>query len=72
MQNLIDFDKVMTVRIEYSDHLKFRLKVRRISRLLPEMVLRQADDYFYDTVTKLLIAVKEIADAKRSINYSPT
>ena len=53
------------MRIEYSEHLKSRLGIKKIPRSLPEKVLREADDYFYDTATKLLIAVKEITSKKQ-------
>jgi hypothetical protein len=65
LQDLVGFGNIVGVRIEYSEHLKFRLEIRKIPKSLPEKILYTADDYFYDTVTKLRIAVKEITNKKR-------
>ena len=52
--------RVEQVNIEYSEHLEFRLKLRGIQHDLPERVLVEADEYFYDTETQLFIAAKDI------------
>lgn len=44
-------------RISYTQHLELRLKIREIPYNLPEEIYEQADERYFDTVTKKLIAV---------------
>lgn len=48
----------MKEEIEYSEHLKFRLKIREIPENLPEKIYRQADERYIDTLTSYNIALK--------------
>ena len=48
------------MKIEYSSHLQFRLKIRKISPELPKEILLKADNYYYDTLTALMIAVRKV------------
>jgi hypothetical protein len=44
-------------RVEYSQHLKFRLRVRRIPEELPERIYRQAQERYFDNHTGRHIAI---------------
>lgn len=58
------------MKIEYSEHLIFRLRVREIPHDLPERVLEGADEYFYDTETALFIAVKDFIISGESRTFA--
>jgi hypothetical protein len=45
-------------RVEYSHHLKFKLRVRRIPDDLPERVYRQARERYFDNYTGRHIAIQ--------------
>lgn len=42
-----------------SDHLKLRIKIRRISRLLPKKIIEQYEDLYFDKETSHWTAVKK-------------
>ncbi len=46
----------MTVR--YSDHLKFRIKIRKINRLLPKRIVEEAKEVYFDRETEHFIAIR--------------
>ena len=48
------------MKIEYSKHIKNRLKLRRIEHELPKKVFEQAEERYYDKETGHLIAVMEV------------
>ena len=48
------------MKIEYSDHIENRLRLRRIDRNLPEKIFEQAQERYLDTSTGHLIAVMNI------------
>jgi hypothetical protein len=45
------------MEIVYSDHLKLRLKARRVDQSLPREVVRSPKHLFYDTVTRRHVAI---------------
>lgn len=48
------------MRIILKPHLKIRLKVRKIPKNYPRKVLSQPDNYYFDTSTNHMIAVKKL------------
>ena len=44
-------------RVEYSEHLKFRLQMRHIPEKLPERIYRQAKQRYFDHETGRHIAI---------------
>jgi hypothetical protein len=48
------------MKIEYSEHIKNRLKLRRIEYELPKKVFEQAEGRYYDRETGHLIAVMNV------------
>lgn len=48
------------MKIIYTDHLKFRLKIRKISQDLPKYILKYADEHYYDNLSRHLIAVHQV------------
>jgi len=47
-------------RIEYSEHLKIRMKLRNIPLNLPKDIYLKADAKFFDTATQHKIALKSL------------
>lgn len=50
------------MKIVYSDHLIFRMKLRNIPDDLPMRVFLEPDERFYDSETRHVVVVKKIAD----------
>jgi len=48
------------MRIIYTSHLEFRLKIRNIPYDLPRKVFQQTKERYYDTLTKHYIAIHEV------------
>ena len=48
------------MKIEYSEHIKNRLELRRIEHELPKNVFEQAEKRYYDKETGHLIAVMNV------------
>lgn len=48
------------MKITYTSHLEFRLKIRNIPYDLPEKIFKQAKEHYYDSLTKHCVAVCEI------------
>ena len=48
------------MRIIYTDHLEFRLKVRNIPHDLPREIIQQAKEHYYDTTTKHFVAIQQV------------
>ena len=57
------------MRIVYTKHLRFRLKVRMIPFDLPRIVVLEAEEFFFDTVTKTFIAVKKFIRTQGAKEY---
>ncbi|MBU4251816.1 MAG: hypothetical protein KKC39_04005 [Candidatus Omnitrophica bacterium] len=47
------------MKIIYTSHLEFRLKVRNIHYDLPRKVFKQAKEHYYDNLTKHYIAIHQ-------------
>jgi len=48
------------MKISYTAHLKFRLKVRGIPSHLPKQIYKEAEEHYYDTLTRHYIAVRKL------------
>jgi len=48
------------MKIIYTSHLEFRLKIRNIPYDLPRKIFQQTKEHYYDTLTKHYIATHEI------------
>ena len=48
------------MKIEYSDHIENRLRLRRIDRNLPKKIFEQAQERYLDKSTGHLIAVMNV------------
>lgn len=48
------------MKIIYTSHLEFRLKIRNISYDLPRIIFNQAKEHYYDNLTKHYIAIHQI------------
>ena len=46
--------------IIYTDHLKLRLKIRKIPNEYPKLIYKEPDQIFYDVYEDNLIAVKKL------------
>ena len=53
------------VKIEYTDHLRLRLKLRKIPEDYPRKIYKNPEQAFYDNVEKTNIAIKKIYYNKR-------
>ena len=51
--------------IYYTEHLKFRMKIRDIPEILPEQIYKEAKERYYDRETSHYIAVKETKFGER-------
>ncbi|MDP3725340.1 MAG: hypothetical protein Q8R20_02640 [Nanoarchaeota archaeon] len=47
----------MEKEIFYSPHLEFRLKLRKIPRVLPEKIFASSSEHYFDRETGLFIAI---------------
>jgi hypothetical protein len=47
-------------QVKYSEHLKFKLQVRRISEKLPERIYRQAKQRYFDHETGRHVAILSV------------
>lgn len=50
----------MNKRIIYSQHLLFRINLRKIPQELPRTIYKEAERLYFDKATQLYIAVKNI------------
>ncbi len=50
----------MRIKIVYSDHLRFRLKLRKIPYGLPETIYRKSKEKYFDKITFNKIALGKI------------
>jgi len=48
------------MKIIYTPHLKFRLKVRGIPSHLPKKIFNEAKEHYYDSLTKHYVAVYKL------------
>jgi hypothetical protein len=48
------------MKIIYTPHLKFRLKVRDIPSHLPKQIFKEAKDHYYDSSTQHYVAVHKL------------
>lgn len=48
------------MEIILTDHLKLRLKVRKIPREYPELIYNNAEQRYYDVLEKTVIAIKKL------------
>lgn len=53
------------MRISLSQHLKLRIKVRKINRQMPKRIVEESKELYFDQETKHFIAVKEETYAKK-------
>lgn len=53
------------MRVVYTDHLKLRLRARRIPERMPERIYRQATERYYNHVTFRHIAVMSVIYHRR-------
>lgn len=49
----------MSVKIRLSDHLKLRIRIRKISKSIPQKIIENAQEIYFDKETEYWIAVKE-------------
>lgn len=48
------------MKIIYTSHLEFRLKMRAIPHDLPEKIFKESKEHYYDNLTKHYIAIQEV------------
>jgi len=48
------------MKVEYSEHIKNRLKFREIDYDLPKIIFEQSEDKYFDTETGYFIAVMNV------------
>lgn len=48
------------MKIIYTPHLKFRLKVRNIPSQLPKKIFKEAKEHYYDSLTQHYVAVHKL------------
>ena len=53
------------MRVVYTDHLKLRLRARRIPERMPERIYREAKERYYDHATFRHIAVMSVIYHRR-------
>ena len=56
------------VKVEYTDHLKLRLKVRKIPENCPKDIYENPEQKFYDNSEKTFISIKKIHYNKKIRN----
>ena len=52
----------MRKRIVYTEHISLRLRMRSLPRILPIQIVRNPSRTYFDSITKLFIAVKELRE----------
>ena len=55
-------------KIEYTEHLKLRLKIRKIPEAYPKEIYENPDQVFFDSSEGVLIAVKKLYYNKKQRN----
>lgn len=55
-------------KIEYTEHLKLKLKVRKIPENYPKEICQNPEQRFYDNVEKTFIAIKKLKYNKKARN----
>ena len=60
------------MKIQYTEHLKLRLKLRGIPYGMPEEVYKWAEERYYDTSTSYYIAIKRLYYAGKMRNMAVT
>lgn len=64
------------MEVVYSSHLELRLKLRSINRELPKLIYKTSKERYFDTMTKMSIAVdKAIYKSKKrdiAVTYKET
>ncbi len=50
----------MGKKIVYTDHLIFRIRQRKIPEETPELILKNAQEFYYDTKTGYYVALSKI------------
>lgn len=53
------------MKIIYTPHLRFRLKVRGISHQLPKKIFKEAKEHYYDNLSKHYLAVHKLRFNKK-------
>lgn len=48
------------MRVIYTSHLEFRLKIRDIPHGLPRQIVEDAEGHYYDNLTKHYVAVRKV------------
>lgn len=48
------------MKIIYTEHLEFRLKIRDIPYDLPKDIFKQSQEHYYDNLTKHYIAIDQV------------
>ena len=48
------------MKVEYSEHIKNRIRFRKIDYDLPKIIFEQSDDRYFDTETGHFIAVMDV------------
>jgi hypothetical protein len=60
------------MKIIYTPHLKFRLKVRGIPSHLPKKIFKEAKEHYYDSLTQHYVAVHKIRFINKSREVAVT
>jgi hypothetical protein len=60
------------MNIVYTEHLKFRLKVRNIPHAFPKKIFEEAKEHYYDNVTGHYIAIHKLEFSKRVREFALT
>ena len=55
------------LQIEYTDHLKLRLKIRKIQEDYPRRIYKNPEQTFYDNIEKTSIAIKKLYYNRKEI-----
>lgn len=56
------------VKLEYTDHLQLRLKVRKIPENYPKEIYENPEQKFYDNLEKTFISIKKLDYNKKLRN----
>ena len=48
------------VEVIYTEHLQFRLKLRKIPNDFPQKIFQEPEQQFYDTIEDTFIAIKKL------------
>jgi hypothetical protein len=52
-------------RVQYTEHLKLRLKIRKIPEEYPELIYENPEEKYYDTAEDTFIAIKRLPYNKK-------